>query len=249
MPMGPGTMENPALAIDAITSVNQFMYLADRNVNILQVPLDIASMHRHGRRVGQESYTPAIRFPDRPEPPRCQVQPQHEIYVHPLSSSYLIEGVICPHQKIRARAFFNPHITSAISAPLRKLATLCYLRNTRYGYLELKRDVVFCRFSWAEPSPQEQTQEKIELEPIATFNVEMMSVPTASCGESFLTADLGRWWITMMALDRGDRAIVPRREESLPGGVTTGGGSSTGVPTGSSFGVAIGVENLTILIL
>lgn len=81
--------------------------------------------------------------------------------------------------------------------PLRQLANICQLPQTRYGYIQTDEELVVCSFS-------NNAQGLIK--------VEIMPVSWTKSGRDGLTTDLALWWLCMLAMSAQSRSIVDEGE-------------------------------------
>ncbi|KAG5940772.1 hypothetical protein E4U53_007543 [Claviceps sorghi] len=82
--------------------------------------------------------------------------------------------------------------------PLRQLANLCKLANTRYGYIQTEQELVACCFS-----PQNDTKWKLAFKTVSWI----------ASGDQDLTTDLALWWLCVLALSEKVGASSSRPSE------------------------------------
>jgi hypothetical protein len=97
------------------------------------------------------------------------------------------------------------------SWPLRQLANLCRVAETRYGYIQTDEELVVCCFG-ATPMIGER-REKVW----NNWTVDVMPVPwntevSDGHGPRILTTDLALWWLCMLALCDGNRETVAKSD-------------------------------------
>lgn len=81
--------------------------------------------------------------------------------------------------------------------PLRQLANLCFLENTRFGYILTDVDLLACCFSAQDPTTS-----------ILKWSAQIMPIPWSKSGRAQLTTDLALWWLCMLALSGPHNRMV-----------------------------------------
>ncbi|OAA61822.1 hypothetical protein SPI_04681 [Niveomyces insectorum RCEF 264] len=130
----------------------------------------------------------------------------HKITLDQNDEPYLVLGLGAPSTICSGHVLRNPTLGESHGShkwPLRRLANLCKIANTRYGYIQTERELIACCFT--------RTAAGTDSEP--SWSVSIQSVPWSSYGSAVLTTDLALWWLTMLALsDVKHRKIVPPEE-------------------------------------
>lgn len=123
----------------------------------------------------------------------------HRIFLDDFPSANLVVGLGRSSNKFKGRTIaLQP---SALSQekfwPMRQLANLCNVAQTRYGYILTEEEFVACCFS------RQTIQEK------DAWKAAVMPVPWTRHGQGQLTTDLALWWLCMLAMSSSDhRALV-----------------------------------------
>ncbi|KFA68537.1 hypothetical protein S40285_07068 [Stachybotrys chlorohalonatus IBT 40285] len=77
---------------------------------------------------------------------------------------------------------------------LARLAHLCHLANTKYGYVQGYSELVVCCFAFHENRTR--------------LEVKLSTIPWTASGPRVMTADLALWHLSMMSLDEIDEKIT-----------------------------------------
>lgn len=83
--------------------------------------------------------------------------------------------------------------------PLRQLANICRIAQTRYGYIQTDEELVVCCFS-----------KKAE-----RWKVAIMPTPWCRSGVDEITTDLALWWLVMLAMSAHHHLVIVAEEEMV----------------------------------
>lgn len=123
----------------------------------------------------------------------------HIIWLDDISDETLVVGISKTSNTWRGSAIERENNTVRSIAPLRHLANLCKLSNTRYGYIQTDEELVACCFT--------KETGATELE------VMIMPIKWSKHTVNALTTDLALWWMGMLAMsDPKNRIILPKGE-------------------------------------
>ncbi|KAI1171102.1 hypothetical protein F4777DRAFT_72900 [Nemania sp. FL0916] len=189
-----------------ITKMNDVLHLVGWNDKMLQPTLGWAKRHFHlhdglllqHRVVAPDNRSSKILF--RQGADKAQVD--HIVALDDFQLPSLIMGLGRPSVKFRGRMIANnPEAATQENLwPLRQLANMCKLAETRYGYIITDEDLVACCFYCRATHGNDDV----------LWDVALMPVPWTRQGTSQLTTDLALWWLGMLALSAPEnRALKP----------------------------------------
>lgn len=138
-------------------------------------------------------------------PPKLAID--HIISLDEFPTHYLIVGLGRPSSMFSGTKLALILSQAAAKSPIelmwpvRQLANLCDLTNTRYGYIQTDEElVVFC---FSKSANVNDTVWKAAMKPI----------PYSKHGPEALTTDLALWWLCMLAMSgQHNSALVPEDE-------------------------------------
>jgi hypothetical protein len=144
-----------------------------------------------------------IRIGDSQQP----VQIDHFVALDDSTLSNLVMGLSRPSISFQGRSLVNcpTAVTKEGLWPMRQLANLCHMAQTRYGYIMTDQDLVVCRFYIPEGGVNQADELKVEV----------MAVPWTVHGESQLTTDLALWWLCMLALSPTQHCALATEEDMV----------------------------------
>lgn len=138
---------------------------------------------------------------------RRPVRVDHRVALDEFPLPNLVIGLGRPSSKFQGRQLADrPEAAGREGSwPLRQLANLCDMANTRYGYIVTDEDLVACCFHKAEA----RTGQAAGSTTAAGSKVAMIPIPWTRHGRTQLTTDLALWWLCMLALSAPQhRAVV-----------------------------------------
>ncbi|KAF2969475.1 hypothetical protein GQX73_g4135 [Xylaria multiplex] len=200
----------PEQALDpAIEMVkpDDIKYLIKWNNEVIGPTLDVARelLQTHNRvRLIHEISAPdrstLVRIKDGHKP----VSPDHYVAFDEYPLANLVVGIGRSSSKFRGRKLAcTPENASKENLwPLRQLANICDVANTRYGYIQTDEDLVACYFNK-------------ETEAEDSWEVALMPIPWSRYGEDQLTTDLALWWLSMLAMSAPHHRVIVRGEEII----------------------------------
>lgn len=149
--------------------------------------------------------TPArpLTYPNKKKGSRVRLN--HLIEIDDFRFSTLVVGLARPSISFSARKLINGgNITEENLKPMRQLAHLCCISQTRYGYILTDEDLVACRFSASDPNTS-----------ASVWEAEIMPIPWSKNGPTQLTTDLALWWLCMLALSGPHNRVVTRPDRMV----------------------------------
>jgi len=190
------------LADVAIDGPNSIKHLIGWNEGLMKPTLQFAKsrLELHPGVVLRHNYSTADKsnFASIPNGPRKLIV-DHIIALDDFPGPNLVVGLGRPSSKWSGRKLANQLDNASMELlwPLRQLANICRIAQTRYGYIQTDEELVTCCFSKAAEK----------------WKVAIMPIPWSRYGVDVLTTDLALWWLCMLAMSaRHHRAIVEEGE-------------------------------------
>ncbi|EPE07864.1 hypothetical protein F503_00586 [Ophiostoma piceae UAMH 11346] len=143
-----------------------------------------------------------------PHAPR-KLNIDHAIHLRNVEHDALVVGLGRTSRKWKSVSAMRASASRTMEAlwPLRQLANLCRLAETRYGYIQTDEELVACCFSATYgdqgTGEKEWTDWTVAIMPVP-WNTELSS----GGGPHVLTTELALWWLCMLALSDGHRELV-----------------------------------------
>lgn len=168
---------------------------------------------RAKRRLSSPKKGKQLRLPN--ESSSGWVQLDHQIELDDHHQTRLVVGIGKPSSSFSGRELLSFNKQSAEDVwPLRQLANLCWLSQTRFGYILTNEEFVACTFSIEQSNDGSNT-----------WSAHIMPVSWSTAGESWLSTDLALWWLCMMALSSPENRSIPFQQPSFSSRYILGQGS------------------------